>query len=142
MSARAYKGNSPAAADGRSMYYGPRQRGCMRAVANLVHWRLADRVEESLKKLNFSYIKNGGHTVTEFVVDSPCHFMVTIEDRTRQQVGLLFRSRLKVESLVELRPTIGAGETTAELVHCATPLVRELEPELPQERWEAMWVFE
>ena len=113
----------------------------MRIVANLVHWRLADRVEEALKNLGFTYIKNGGHTVTEFVVDSPCHFMVTIEDRTRQHVGLLFRSRLKVESLVELRPTIGAGESTAELIRCATPLVRELEPELPENHWEAMWKF-
>ena len=75
----------------------------MRALVNLDRMKMSERVEGALKKLGFSYLKNQGHTVTEFVVQSPCHLNVTIENLTREQIGFPLRSRVKVESAVELR---------------------------------------
>lgn len=111
----------------------------MRALVNLDRMKMSERVEGALKKLGFSYLKNQGHTVTEFVVQSPCHLNVTIENLTREQIGFPLRSRVKVESAVELRRAIEAREPESELRRCAEALVRELQPELPEKCWRALW---
>ncbi len=113
----------------------------MRAVVKTDYRRLSERVEKALKKLGYSYLKNQGRNVTEFVVQSPCHFNMTIENQPRQQIGFLIRSGMKVESAVELRRTIGAKEPESELRRCATALVQELQSELPEKSWKGLWDF-
>lgn len=113
----------------------------MRALVGLNHRMLSERVEGVLKKLGFSYLKNQGRNQTEFVVQSPCHLNVTVENLTREQIGFPLRSRVKVESAVELRRAIEAREPESELRRCATALVRELQPELPMRRWRGLWDF-
>ena len=113
----------------------------MRVLAKLDDWMLSERVEEALKKLGFAYLKNRGQNVTEFVVQSPCHLIVTVENLTREQIGFPLRSRFRVESAVELRRVIGGEEPESELRSCAATLVRELQPELPEKGWKGLWDF-
>ena len=107
----------------------------------LDHARLAERVEAALKKLGFSYFKNQGRNVTEFMVQSPCHLNVTVENLSRQKIGYPFRRGLNVESAVEMRRPIETREPEPELKRWAATLVQELQPELPEKRWDGLWDF-
>jgi len=113
----------------------------VRALVKLSDRKLSERVEGALKKLGFTYLRNQGRNVTEFVVQSPCHFNVTVENLTREQIGFPLRSRIRVESAVELRRAIEARDPDSELRRCATSLVQELQPELPEKSWKALWDF-
>jgi hypothetical protein len=125
----------------RNLYMLVKRRGSVRTLARLDHWKLSERMEEALKKLGFSYLKNQGRNVTEFMVQSPCHLNVTVENLTRDQIGFPFRSRIRVESAVEFRRAIEARESEPDLRRCATALIGELQSELPEKRWMALWDF-
>jgi len=103
--------------------------------------QMAERMEGALKKLGFTYQRNQGRNMTEFVLLSPCHLNVTVENLTREQIGFPLRSRIKVESAVEMRRAIGAKEPDSDFRRCATSLIQELQPELSEKHWKALWYF-
>lgn len=110
----------------------------VRVFARVDDGRLAARVETGLKKLGYTYLKNQGRNVTEFDVQTPCHFLVTVENQARERVGLLLRSRVRVESALELKRTVGARETGAELRPRISALVEVLCSDLPDKRWNGL----
>lgn len=101
---------------------------------------LVQSVTETLAKLGYSYGKNQGQYVTEFEVRSPSHFRVVVEDLTRTQVGYPLRGRVRVESAVALRRTIGAADDEEELMRSLAAFARELRAVLPGEPWKGVGV--
>ncbi len=110
----------------------------MRAFAKVADRTLAERLEASLKKLGFSYLKNQGRNVTEFEVQAPCHFLVTVENEAREQIGYPFRSRVKVESAIDFKRTIGAKEPGSELKQHISAVVEDLCSDLQDQRWKGL----
>ena len=110
----------------------------MRAYARTDDRSLAERVEASLRKLGFSYLKNQGRNVTEFEVQAPCHFLVTVENLARLQLGYPLRSRVKVESAIDFKPTIGATEPGPEPKQRVSALVECICSDLPDQRWKGL----
>ena len=110
----------------------------MRSFVSVSDRSLAERAESGLKKLGFAYLKNQGRNVTEFDVQSPCHFLVTVENMTRGQFGFPLRSRVKVESAIEFKRTIGAKESGSELKARISALVDYLCADLPDGRWKGL----
>jgi hypothetical protein len=96
---------------------------------------LAFHVQETIEKLGFSYRKNMGRSIIEFEISSPCRMFVTIEDLTREQLGYPFRSRLRVESAIELQRLIPSTGSEEELRKHASAFVRGLRDSLPKEPW-------
>jgi hypothetical protein len=96
---------------------------------------LASHVQETIEKLGFSYRKNMGRSIFEFEVLSPCRMFVTIEDLTREQLGYPFRSRIRVESAIELHRLIPSSGSEEELRKHASAFVQGLRDSLPKEPW-------
>ncbi len=105
----------------------------MRTLAAVHAARLADVAEQSLKTLGYSYITNKASTLVEYEVRSPCHFLVTIEDLTRRQWGYPFRSGVKVESAIEVKPLVGAPESVDVSRKYAADFIALLRKSFPKE---------
>ncbi len=112
----------------------------MRAFTRLGPEILVQSVTESLTKLGYSYARNQGQYVTEFEVRSPSHFLVVVEDLTRIQMGYPLRSRVRVESAVALRRTVGAADDEEELKRSVAAFAREFRAVLPGEPWKGVGV--
>jgi len=97
--------------------------------------KVAGLVEQSLQRLGFTFIKNQGLNITEFEVRSPCHFIVSVENLTREQFSLLLRSPIRVESAVEIKRLIGSHDPESELKERVGALVGELRRSLPDAPW-------
>lgn len=110
----------------------------MRALAGLDDWTLSESVGQTLKGLGFVYRKNQGRNVTEFEVVDPCHFLVTVENLTRKQMGFPLRSPIKVESAIEVRRTIGVREPESELKSCVSRFVSALRACISGEPWKGL----
>ncbi|HME18395.1 MAG TPA: hypothetical protein VKF15_01510 [Nitrososphaerales archaeon] len=103
--------------------------------------RLAGLAEQALNELGLSFIKNQGRNVTEFEVRSPCRFLVTVENAAREQVGFMFRRKVRIESLVEVKPLIGSPEPEARLQENYRAFLGRLRGKLPNEPWEGLGVL-
>ncbi|MGD0476594.1 MAG: hypothetical protein ABSB29_00315 [Nitrososphaerales archaeon] len=110
----------------------------MRALTRLDHEKLVESVVVTLTKLGYTYARNQGRYVTEFEVRSPSHFGVVVEDLTRTQFGYPLRGRVRVESAVELRRTIGAADDEEELRRHVATFAEELRAALPDEPWKGV----
>jgi len=110
----------------------------MRAYARVDDNSLASKVEASLKKLGFSYLKNKGLNVTEYEVQVPCHFLVTVENIARAQFGYPLRRAVRVESAIDFKRTLGISDSAQELKKCISALVEEVTTDLPDERWKGL----
>jgi len=110
------------------------EEGPVRAYVRIDDASLAERVEASLRRLGYPYLKNRGRNVTGFEVQSPCRFIVTVENLTREQLGYPLRSRVRVESAIDFTRTIGARETGSELKQRVSALVQDLCSDLKDER--------
>jgi hypothetical protein len=113
----------------------------MRVLVRLDSGRLAAIVEESLRELNFVYLKNMGRNMTQFELQAPCHLIVSVENTTREQLTFLIRPPLRVESALELRPMVGVREPEPDLLRCQSALVRVLRSHLPDEPWKGLGVL-
>jgi hypothetical protein len=113
----------------------------VRALARLDAGKLSDSVVETLAKLGYSYSKNQGLYVTEFEVRFPSNFGVVVEDLTRAQAGYPLRSRVRVESALELRRTIGAADDEEQLRRSVVTFAKELRAALPAEPWNGLGVL-
>jgi hypothetical protein len=113
----------------------------MRALIRLDSGKLTAIVEESLRELNFAYLKNEGRNVTQFEVQTPCHLIVSVENVTREQLTFLIRPHLRVESALELRPMVGVREPEPDRPRCQSALVRVLRSHLPDEPWKGAGVL-
>jgi hypothetical protein len=113
----------------------------VRATARVDQESLTERVEASLRKLGDSYIKNQGRKVTGLEVQSPCHFIVTVENLTRRQLGYPLRKSVKVESAIEFVRTLGTKEAGSEVKRCISALVQDLCSDLPDEKWKGLLVL-
>ncbi len=102
------------------------------------HRKLAETIEKSLKSLGFAFIKHGGGTVTEFEVRSPCQLLITVHDLKRLTLGLLFIPHVKVESLIDVRPIIGASNDTGSLRRAYSDLAKALSNDVPEKKWKGM----
>ena len=121
------------------MLYRPvRHKSTMRAYARVDDGSLASRVEVSLKKLGFSYLKNKGLNVTEYEVQMPCHFLVTVENIARAQFGYPLRSGVRVESAIDFKRTIGTNDPAQELKKSISALVELVIADLPDQRWKGL----
>ena len=103
--------------------------------------KLAGVVEQCLKNLGFAFIKNQGMKVTEFEVQSPCHFIVSIENTTRGQLSFLVRSPIRVEAAIEVRRLIGSHDPETRLQECASAVAAELRKKLPDEPWKGSGII-
>jgi hypothetical protein len=110
----------------------------VRAFAKVERESLVERVEASLRKLGFSYLKNRGRTVTGLEVQSPCHFIVTVEDLTKPQLGYPLRERFRIESAIQIVRTPGSKETESEVKRGVSALVQDLCSDLPDKRWNGL----
>lgn len=99
---------------------------------------MVERVEASLKKLGFSYLKNQGRAVTGLEVQSPCHFMVTVENLARPQFGYPLRKPVKIESAIQFARTLGTKESASEVKRGISALVQELCSDLPDKQWNGL----
>lgn len=113
----------------------------MRAFARVDDKSLVERVESSLRRLGFSYIKNQGRNTTGLEVQSPCHFIVAVENLARPQVGYPLRRRVRVESAIQLGRTLGTNEAESEVKLGISALVRDLCSDLPNKSWEGLLVL-
>jgi len=95
-------------------------------------------VGETLKKLGFAARLNRGRGVTEFEVVSPCNFLVRVEDITRERLSFGFRSRIKVESAIELYPTVGSRDPKEEVERRASEFLTALRAVVPPEPWKGL----
>jgi len=110
----------------------------MRAYARVDYRNLAERVEAGLRKLGFTYLKNQGRNVTEFEVQTPCHFLVAVENLAREQLGFPLRSRVRVESAIDFKRTIGASEPGSQLKERISALVNDICSDLPDGHWKGL----
>lgn len=110
----------------------------MRALVGVDDSSLAMRVEASLRSLGFSYFKNQGNNTTGLEVQSPCHFMITIENLSRPQLGFPLRRRVKVESAIQLRRTLGTKDPKSEVDGCVSAFVKDLCAALPGKEWKGL----
>jgi len=95
-------------------------------------------VAETLKKLGFVTRINRGHAVTEFEVVSPCDFLVRVEDTTRERLGFGVRSKIKVESAIELYPTVGSPDPREEVERHVAEFLTALRAAVPPEPWKGL----
>ncbi|MGD0395404.1 MAG: hypothetical protein ABSB26_00655 [Nitrososphaerales archaeon] len=110
----------------------------MRVLVRMEDRKLAGCVQQSLEDLGFSFIKNQGRSLTEFEVRRPCHFIVTVENLAREQFGYPFRSPIRVESAIEVKPLIGSPEPENRLRETYSALFNHLRGKLHDEPWKGL----
>lgn len=110
----------------------------VRAYARVDDGTLAGKVEASLKKLGYSYLKNKGLNVTEYEVQVPCHFLVTVENVAKSQFGYPLRRAVRVEAAVDFKRTIGTNDSAQDLKRSISALVEEVLADLPDQRWKGL----
>ncbi|HUI85589.1 MAG TPA: hypothetical protein VLY21_00340 [Nitrososphaerales archaeon] len=113
----------------------------MRATTSLEYSALVSCVEASLVKLGFGHLKNVTKRVTEFEVESPCHFRVLVEDETRERYGFALLRSEKNESAIEILRTLGATEPEDDLRRNVSAFVAALREALPQDPWKGFGPF-
>ena len=113
----------------------------MRALIRMGDRELAESVERSLENLGFDFIKNQGLNVSEFEVHSPCHFIVSVENLSRQRFTFLLRSGVRIESAIEIKRLVGSDDSESKLRGCSAALVEDLRRNLPPEPWKGLGVF-
>ncbi len=113
----------------------------MYVIVRAEHRLLAEHVESTLKKLGFAYLKNQALNVTEFMVQTPHRFNVTVERGKGVGLRVLIPGREKRESAIWLKHAIEAGASAADLRMCAEVLMRGLEPAVPAKSWKGLWEF-
>lgn len=107
----------------------------MRTTTTLEYAKLVRYVETSLAKLNYSYLKNQADRITEFEVESPCHFRILVQDETRERFSFALLRSEKNESAIEILRTLGAGDSKEVLKKHILAFVEQLREALPQEPW-------
>jgi hypothetical protein len=111
----------------------------MRATTSLEFAKLVQCVEESLVKLCYHYLKNRTNRITEFEIDSPCHFRVLVEEQREERFGrfTLLRSE-KNESTIEVFRTLGSTDSDDVLKQHLSAFVEQLGKTLPEEPWKGL----
>jgi hypothetical protein len=71
-------------------------------------------------------------------VISPCHFLVRVEDLSMERVGFPIRSRVKLESAIEVNRTVGAEDPESEVARCVSEFVSALRAAAPPEPWKGL----
>lgn len=113
----------------------------MRASANVKYATLVACVENSLSTLNYGHLKHTTKLLTEFEVESPCHFRVIVEDAAGEKYGFALLMSEKNESVIEILPTLGAQESDDVLRQHVASLVGQVRKTLPREPWKGLGVF-
>ena len=113
----------------------------MRATTSLAYSDLVRCVEDSLVRLEYGHLKNATRRVTEFEVQSPCHFRVLVEDETRERYGFALLRSEKNESSIEILRTLDASESEVERRQSVATFVNQLRKTLPGEPWKGFGFF-
>jgi hypothetical protein len=112
----------------------------MRARSDLTQEALVEKVQETLAKLGYTFRRSEGNFLTEFEVMTPCRMLITVEDITHEQIGYPLRSRIRVESAIEVRRLIPSTESADLLRRHASAFVASLRARLPREPWKGIGV--
>lgn len=107
----------------------------MQAATRIEYSKLAARVQGTLERLGMSYLRNQGRTVTEFEVQSPCHFRIVVEQRSEESFGFPFINRGGSETILELRRDLDRPEPDPVLKQHASAFIRGLVAGLPVSPW-------
>lgn len=107
----------------------------MHAVTKIDHRTLAEITEKGLRGIGFTFLKNGGGDVFEFEVQSPCQFIVSVQNTTRVRMVVPFIARTSRESLIEIRPLIGGERPGVVLSKAAESVVAALSTDIPADKW-------
>jgi hypothetical protein len=114
----------------------------VQAVVKIDHRELAGIVEKALRGLGFTFLKNGGGSVFEFEVQSPCKCIVSVQNMTGPRSRIPFVAITRVESMVEVRRMIG-GEQRGEVLSAAVrSIVGALSPAIPDSKWKGLDEFD
>jgi len=110
----------------------------MRASTKVGYRKLVRHVEQSLKSLGFSFLRNETRLLTEFEVITPSHFRVVLEDNSRYDYTFGVIRTHRVETSLELRRDLDAPETDEDLDKNARAFMNHLTSSLPEEPWKGL----
>jgi len=113
----------------------------MRARTSLSAGELEKLISETLEELGFVCRRNQGLGVAEFEVVSPCGFLVRVEDLTWERIGFLLRSRVKVESAIEVNRLVGAEGPESEVERRVSEFLTALRAVTPPEPWKGLGIM-
>ncbi|MDE1852669.1 MAG: hypothetical protein KGI38_02850 [Thaumarchaeota archaeon] len=113
----------------------------MRVATRIEYPRLAAGVQDTLEELGMTYLTNHGKAVTEFEVQSPCHFRILVEEHTEESFGFPFVNRGGSETALELHKDLATPESDPVLRQHASAFVRGLVAALPDPPWKGFGIF-
>ncbi len=107
----------------------------MHAIVKGNYFRLSAQVESVLKQLGFKFIVNGGGSVTEYEVQEPCKFIVSVRDASGSSFRFPLIASTKIETIIELRRMVGGEKNQESLRRAAGSLAGALSAQFPKLKW-------